>query len=333
MTKDEISQAFANDVQEIAKKLIAAFGLAHAETNATSLDDPLLRWLDFRLRSIDPKVRRIEKSSQFPVQLPPAAQKALSEMEQRILQGEDLNPYQSKTIVKNDTSGKARQRRTDGLWADWGIHHLHLSENPAEAHERFAVRSGWLLFVMVYDDVIALIDVREHDEDGLWTQEDLVKTFIDSWPTQAEKFKLNGVAGGSQTHTPEEIAALRKAGINRFIFHGGSTYMGMGQGVSTAMTATKATLVSNKIRLNIRRLAEWIEKPDGKVMTDLAKANVAQPKLTISLHPQGLVFLEESSNTAWLLNRGSETADGMLHNALLPPWAVAPLIRYWTANP
>ncbi|MGJ7499502.1 hypothetical protein ACSFBF_03995 [Variovorax sp. ZT5P49] len=333
MTKEEISKAFENDVREIARRLIAAFDLAHAEANATSLDDPLIRWLDFRLRYIEPKVRRIERSNRFPVQLPAEMEKALRDMEQRVLQGEDLNPYQSKTIAKNDTSGLKRQQRTDGLWADWGIHHLHLAETSAAPDERFSVRSGWLLFVMVYDDVLAFVDVRDHGEASLWTQEDLVKTFIDSWPEQAERFRLRGVIASTGSHTPEELAKLRGAGINRFITHAGATYMGMGQGVSSASTATKATLFSNKILANVRRLAEWAADHSGPIMTDLRHAGITQPKLSLFVHPQGLMFFEEGAQMGWPLRRETEHADGVLHDALLPPWAVAPLVRHWGANP
>ncbi|MDP9600942.1 UNVERIFIED_ORG: hypothetical protein J2W38_000712 [Variovorax paradoxus] len=333
MTKEEISSAFENDVREIARRLIAAFDLAHAEANATSLDDPLIRWLDFRLRYIEPKVRKIERSNRFPVNLPVEMEKALRDMERRVLQGEDLNPYQSKTIAKNDTSGLKRQQRTDGLWADWGIHHLHLAETSAAHGERFSVRSGWLLFVMVYDDVLAFVDVRDHGEASLWTQEDLVKTFIYSWPEQADRFRLNRVFASAGNHTPEEIAKLRGAGINRFITHAGATYMGMGQGVSSASTATKATLFSNKILANVRRLAEWAADPNGLIMAHLGTIGIAQPKLSLFVHPQGLMLLEEGTQTGWPLRRGTEHADSVLHDALLPQWAVAPLVRHWSASP
>ena len=121
MNNKQVRNAFDKDIEEIAGKLVKAFGLMHAQTSSTSLDEPLLRWLDFRFRYIEEKPRLIERSNQFPVQLPASVQAALSSMEQRILMGEDLNPYQSKTISKNDTSGIKRQLRTDGLWADWGI--------------------------------------------------------------------------------------------------------------------------------------------------------------------------------------------------------------------
>lgn len=330
MNRSEVTRAFEDNVQELAEQLISAFGLKHKQPSGTSLDDPLLRWVDFRLRSIEPKARQIVKSNRFPAQLPAAALKALGEMEQRIVSGVDLNPYLSKTVVKNDTSANVTQRRTDGMWADWGIHHLHLSEKPAGAHQRFAVRSGWLLFVMVYENAIAFIDVRSHDESDLWTQEEMVKTFIDSWPEQADRFRINGVLASGEVHTPEEIANLRNAGINRFITHAGSTYMGMGQGVTSAATSTKVTLQCNKVRSNVRRLAEWAADPSGPIMTDLAAAGVNQPQLSIALHPESasLMFYEKSSNTGWLFKRGLETADGMVHDALLPPWAVQRLLGH-----
>lgn len=95
------------------------------------LSDPLFRWLDFRLRYIDPLPRSVLVSKKFPKRLPVSAETGLHLLERRFRDGIDVNPYQSKSLIRfNDLSGEKRAKRTDFLWADWGITHLHLSDLP-----------------------------------------------------------------------------------------------------------------------------------------------------------------------------------------------------------
>ncbi|MCZ5459938.1 hypothetical protein O5625_24905, partial [Escherichia coli] len=79
--------------------------------------------------------------------------------------GGDVNPYQSKTLTLfNDTSGKKATKRTDNLWADWGIHHLHLPLNPVSSSKKYSDRAEWVLFLKVYSNDVLFIDIKHHDK-------------------------------------------------------------------------------------------------------------------------------------------------------------------------
>jgi len=165
--------------------------------------------MDYRLRHINPQQREVHKSSRFPIDgLPGDVQEALSFIETRFAIGADVNPYLSKGTINNDVANPKRQNRTDGLWADWGIHHLHLTSEPLVEGQRFSKRSSWLLFVKVYDDAVAFIDVRDHNEELLWTQDDLLATFISSWPDQAEPFRITMMDLEPREQTPETLRML-----------------------------------------------------------------------------------------------------------------------------
>src|SRR5262245_45439300 len=109
---------FHDDIDRIARYLVEAFDLAFDEA-VGGVKDPLTRWLDFRLRYIEPRPRMILKSKDFDLRLPPASESGLQRFLQLSEAGCDLNPFQTTTIKRNDTSGEKRQFRTDGLWADW----------------------------------------------------------------------------------------------------------------------------------------------------------------------------------------------------------------------
>src|ERR1700760_4942015 len=137
MTIENLVQTLNANADKIAKQLIAGFGLTHDEA-VEHLSRPLLRWFDFRLRIIDPHPRAILFSDRFPNQLNEPYSTAFQELVRAILNGKDVNGFQSKGIVRGDSSSRTRSNRTDLLWADWGIHHLHISPAPTERAEYFS---------------------------------------------------------------------------------------------------------------------------------------------------------------------------------------------------
>lgn len=185
------------DIDEVAEKAIEAFELTYVKSAHSNLHDPLLRWCDFALRYIVPQKRTIYKSDRFPVNISDDAKTGLQRIEDLFIAGGDVNPYQSKTLTLfNDTSGKKEKKRTDGLWADWDIHHLHLPLNPVNPSKKYSDRSEWILFLKVYDNAVLFIDVKHHDKDvepDLFSQRNLMQTFIRNWPEQAERYEMKGV--------------------------------------------------------------------------------------------------------------------------------------------
>ncbi len=88
---------FESDVERIAEKLIEAFSLKFEGADA-NLNDSLIRWLDYRLRYIDPKPREIVRSIGFDSRVPSQANQALSNFIRIAETGGDLNPIALYTI-------------------------------------------------------------------------------------------------------------------------------------------------------------------------------------------------------------------------------------------
>lgn len=324
-------EQFYSDISDISLHLVRAYDLTH-HTPDDQPDLALYRWMDYRLRHIPPQPREVHKSSRFPIDdLPSEIQEALSLIEEHFASGNDVNPYLSKGTINNDVANPKRQNRTDGLWADWGIHHLHLTTEPLTEGQRFSKRSSWLLFVRVYDDAVAFIDVRNHDEEFLWTQDELLTTFISSWPEQAKPFHITMMEIEPREQTPETLWMLRSAGVVVPIEHDGNFYFGPGGGITTAATSMKVSAACMNVRTDARRIAAWLEMPDNALRIELRSRGVEHPQFFIGCDDRGLILGEMTTpNGYWqFTRRGGEDAYNpmqTLHDLFLPEWAVATLI-------
>ena len=191
--EEELRIKFRQDFRAIALDFIEDYGLRYQE-EAENLADPELRWIDFVLRYIPQNPRQVIRSHGFPADLDGPTESAIREMEDRFEQGIDVNPYQSKGLIFfNDTSGLNEQKRTDLLWADWGIHHLHLPEHSQIQKGYFSPRSKALLLCLVLENEVAFIDVKSHGEGSPFSEQDLLEEMVASWPEFMESYRLKGI--------------------------------------------------------------------------------------------------------------------------------------------
>ena len=327
---------FLNDVYGIAGDLVEAFSLGFKQDGMTGADGALLRWLDFRLRYIEPVKRKVVRPEKFrKLSVPAEIEDALQILAHRIEHGRDINPHQSKTLFLNDTSGKKRQRRTDGLWADWKIHHFHLSTaSPAEG-EYFAPRSNWLLFAAVYDNAVVFIDVCSHDASDLWTREELIASLIRLNPDQFERFRIDRFEIiEAQRTSAEARKGLRAAAINTQVKVDGNFYFPPGQGLTATGTSVRASMESIDIVRNARVVEKHFKSPESQICTELAKYGISDPELHLAVASSGLcVLCKDASDIAVGLPREpNDSALAALNNALLPEWAAERLYKYLLAE-
>jgi len=325
----DVSHEFVLNLDSIAYDLVRCFGLKH-EKKIENLSEPLLRWLDFRLRYIDPKPRKVYLSNKFPKKISRETKDALIRLIQMIQCGENINPYQGKgLILHHDISGRKRQQRTDLLWADWGITHLHLSNKPIPKDEYFSARAenGWLLFGIVGDNFFACIDIRQHNEKAVFSNTELFKTVVETWPEMMEKFELKGISPPAPADVlrSEEHGTARKSGLSAGITIGEKVYMGLGGGITTASTPLKVTRAMDTAREYIRNLAFAVCDADGEFQSVMRSSAIKEPDFKLCITPRGLAVYEPHIDKAWLLPNkmaGSESnylAD--LHDLVAPVWA------------
>jgi len=315
--ENRVARGFLLNLDTIATDLVHSFGLKH-EKRTENLNDPLLRWLDFRLRYVDPKPRKVLLSNKFPKKMSEDVNRALTHVIHLIERGENINPYQGKGLVlHHDISGTKRQKRTDLLWADWGIIHLHLTEIPI----------CWLLFGIPADDFFAVIDIRSHGEDDVFSNPELMEIMVKSWPQMMERRELKGVISPSESDVfdSKEHKRLRQSGVSALIAIGRKVYVPPGMGVTTASTPVRVTLAMDAARKYVRDLASLVCISDGEFQAEVRARGIEEPCFTLCMTPRGMAVYELHLDKAWLLPRkkaGYESnylAD--LQGLVAPEWA------------
>lgn len=323
---DELSAKFRADTETISKSLLDYCGLTHSKA-VQGLDQGLLRWMDFRLRFVDPKPRPLVYSNEFPKHPADEVKRALWNFEQVSLAGGDLNPFQGKGLtMHHDTSGTKRQNRTDHLWADWNIHHFHLTPSSVDPAQYYSERSGCLLFAVVFDNAIACIDVKDH---GAMENRSLIEVFVRNWPDVAERFRLKGLLPSSSQFSEEDLKKLRVAGITSFVVVDGAVYAP--GGITSASTSERVTMALNQVNRGTKTIAQLAI---GEVIRDRGEFGAGDlPHLSLALTPRGLGVFDDRDNKCWPLPRAkgewANHSGAHWHDLILPEWIETKIAAVW----
>ena len=119
----------------------------------------------------------------------------LNLIENNFINGVSNLPYQSKG---------ASTERLDLLLNQWGVYHLHLSENIES--DGFCSRTGPVLFCCFDHETVYFLDILEHGSRHatVWVNEDILRVVKNNWPKHLNRYEMKGVLGLAQTYTQEE---------------------------------------------------------------------------------------------------------------------------------
>ncbi|WP_139167296.1 hypothetical protein [Chromobacterium sphagni] len=321
LNQEELANIFYENLNQISQGLISAFSLKF-EREVDHLSLPLLRWLDFRLRYVNPRPRKVVLSDKFPISgLSDEALSGLNRLIRIFETGGDVNPYQGQGLVNfNDTSGRRKSNRTDGLWADWGVSHFHLSDGDVVVGDYFVKRGDHLLCI-VEEDRVLFIDARSHLRGVEYADLDIVEIIAGNWPERM--VQLKGVLPGKVCEG-DEIYQMRRSGVSAPLVLGGKVYFMAGSGITSAATADVVTVAVNRCRLYVKRLAEWVASPDGDFVRTCRWLSVDNPAFCLAITPRGLSVYEENSRAAFSLSYMNFKLNWIddLNSTVLPSWAL-----------
>lgn len=330
LSENELVAEFQRNIDTIATALICAFSLKFKQ-EVVNLSDPLMRWLDFRYRYVDPQPRQVVFSKKFPKRnLPTSTKTALENVVRLIKKGGDINPYQGRGLtLRNDISGERNETRTDLLWADWGIHHFHLSNKPIPSSQYYSRPADFLAFCLVGGNLVAFIDVLPHPDKEGFANPELIHTVASNWPDYMKQFRVNGIASNHK-YTQAEIHTLRTNGVAPCLNINGVVYMCLGMGISSASTPMKITVACDHVREYAGYLAALVCEPEGPFRTPEISDLSVPPNFSITPTPSGLSVYESQTGCAFLLpstkpNRKAGILE-TFHDLVLPPWACKSLV-------
>lgn len=323
LSVDELGRKFVQDLEGIASNLIGYCGLSHAK-EVEHLSEALLRWVDFRLRFVEPKPRKVFYSNRFPKNLPKDVHRALRAFEKANLVGDDINRFQGKGLTQHHDVSRAKPaKRTDHLWADWNIHHFHLAALSPDPLAYYSDRSKWLLFAIVVGDDIAFIDVTGHEKGALENQE-LFEIFVRNWPSAAEKFRLKSILSPNTRRNAAEIKQLRLAGISSHLVVDGAVYMPGAGGITSASTALRGTIARDHIVEGAHELARLMLDPTEPLIPQIQAPGASETELSLSLTPRGIGIFGRGLDTCWLVPRAQGVWEGSMaarmSEIMVPDW-------------
>jgi hypothetical protein len=252
------------DLRDIINNKFAELGLTY---NTTDLRELCIDFFNTALKLIPEKHYTVHYSAELTAKKTGEPYEAVLTAIQRELEtGVNICPHLSKQSLRPDYD--------DSLLNDWQIHHLHLSTTKASPTQYFYDRSDQLLFVLILDSNAYFIDVRHHNEQTVFARKDFIRIIQNNWEFIIESSQIKDAVGVSHDCTDEEIAKLRKAGVNVLIMVNGKVYVSQGMGYAASGDSMKAVMTTQNILKHIDQKEKEINSKldDIKMqITDLGK--------------------------------------------------------------
>ncbi len=281
ISETTVEADFLRDLKEGLLLLLRARGWD--VSNDLDVNEIAYQFYNANICRIDQRPRRVLWSSALSgrTDLSPSIVLALHRIAAHSVAGDDLLPFLSTRL--------RRARTADHLLFDWGIYHLHLDipndERPAP--EGFAWRTSELLFVLVSEDTLYFVDVKDHDS---FEDEALLECVLESWPDLLEPYRVRATLYvGESRMTAAERKAARAGGVTMFVqLSDGLLYRPMGGGVRTDKTGSSARDAASSLQDKALRLQQRVHAERAAIRSqvrartgiDLATLPL---KLTVSL--------------------------------------------------
>lgn len=260
---------FRSDLRRIFASILTTNADADARQDIQNMNEIALVvcYLNWRKRIIDKKPRRLIESREFDVtKRNPAYADRVGKLLAKIQNGSDLAPHLSKRIkhvyTRPQTPRQLGKRPDlDLLLNDWGIHHLHISDEMEPGNTGFVKRDGPLMYAIFFEDRVYLIDILGH---GDFANDNLIRILVHNWPNDGLVIKLNGILPGTSP-TMRERSMLRSAGVDTIVNLDGSAYLpGITMGLTSAGTSMRAVQEAQRF-VRVVRQAELDFQDDGAI--------------------------------------------------------------------
>jgi hypothetical protein len=206
-----------------------------------ALDDAEVpqRYFDARRRRIAVGPRIVRLAADFIC--PPDCEVGWKALEEKIQKGQDLNPHLS--------TRHASLQNSDGLLAEWGVHHFHLGTVPHPTRPFFVSRTGPLVYAIVTDEIFGAINVYPHTS---FEESSILESIHRNWPELISRYRMKAVTGVALTQVQRR--AVRKKHVNvHTTTKDGTVYMTIG-GPTTAAGISFEAIKQADMHLEIIRL-------------------------------------------------------------------------------
>jgi hypothetical protein len=261
----------------------------------TSADDTARAYMNVLLHLTLPLLpRQVHKAADFAC--PPDQAAGLALFEAKVLAGQPLRPHMSRATRNIDNR--------DGLLYDWGIHHFHLG--TVQQADGFMQRTGPLVYAVVRDEAMYLINVMEH---GAWSQQQVLRNVYANWPALLDGARMQGVTGVERDFTDEEVALMRKSNILLALSVAPGVYVSPpGGGVTASGHSTHVIRQADIIQDGLEALQDSIHAGTAPFLAEaIADGTITNPELKfemVGLEDGGYALYEQNNDFSVPLNGG-----------------------------
>ena len=176
---------FLRDLKKIVSGELTRRGIKYNSTD--EVRELLLLICNHELKGIKPAKRKVNASAEFDaelIKLPATQQAAAKAIQDKFMQGEDVNLHLGSQ--GNDPKYAAN---VDQLRGDWGIYHIHISNHKKNPTDKFFARTGPVMFAYVTESDVYFIDIYPH---GGWSRQKLIEITNRTWPHLYKGARLDG---------------------------------------------------------------------------------------------------------------------------------------------
>lgn len=274
---------FLRDIRQIVLSTLPCMASARRELEAKDTRELLIIFRNWQERLIQPVPRQVHWSRALLANKFTRDERfssALKQIAKTLELGGDVTPHLSRNIIHGYQSGckdGRRRRDLDLMLNDWGVHHLHLSAE-VEA-DGFVRRSGPLLFVVVRNHDVYLVDIMDH---GNWTSRHIFKVMAEEWPEANLAHEVKGASGLAREVSEADHAVLRRNYVNSAVEIGDKVFMPV-RGLTSAGSSVAATMAVNRLMDEIEYWENYIKiNPD--FFPGIIREEGVEPPPELDLH-------------------------------------------------
>lgn len=233
---------FQSDVREEVSGLLAHIGIVPPPFSTA--DKAFHALFGVLRRLIVARPRRVVRSGVLTRRaLPLAISNVINTIAQKSEAGADLGSFLSTRVERLDTH--------DLLLNDWGIHHLHVGAD-VPGPGGYVARSKELLYVLVREEALYMIDVRDH---GAFSDAELVEIVHLEWPETIARWRSHTLA--ADPLSSETRALLRRKHASALVMTSdGTSYFPTGGGYMCSGLSAEVVFTSDRVMDEI----EWLER-------------------------------------------------------------------------
>jgi hypothetical protein len=210
----------ADWIAYVRQDLVNTQGWPASEIAALDHREVRLRYFDAQRRRIAIAPRILRLADDFIC--PPDHEVGWKALQEQVLKGQDLNPHLS--------TGHASLLNSDGLLAEWGVHHFHLGTVPHPKQPLFVSRTESLVYAIVRDELFCAINVYTHKN---FEESSILESIHRNWPELISRYRMKAVTGVALTQA-ERRTIRRKNGNVLTATKDGTVYMPIGGPTSAA---------------------------------------------------------------------------------------------------